>query len=105
MQSLLHTATVQRGACALGTGQTAMAIGKQQLWVMVGLPKPAQDIQGDLGQGHKAVSVAFGVANMHPVAHRINVGHLQSQAFREAQAHAVKGEIEHPVAQGVGGGE
>ena len=105
MQGLLHAPTVQRCASAPGTGQAAMAVGKQKLRIMVGLPESAQDIQSGLWQRDKAIPIAFGVANMHPVAHRINVGHPQGQAFREAQAHAVQGEIEHPVAQGVGGRE
>ena len=103
MQGLLHATTVQRGACALGTGQAAMAVGKQKLRIVVGLPEPAQDIQSGVWQRDKAVAIAFGVANMHPVAHRIDVAHLQGQSFREAQAQAVQREIEHPVAQGVGG--
>ena len=64
MQGLLHTATVQRGACALGTGHTAMAIGEQKLRIVVGLPEPAQDIQGGLWERDKAVAIAFGVANI-----------------------------------------
>ncbi len=103
MQGLLHIPTVQRGACALGTGQTAMAIGEQKLRIVVGLPESAQDQEGCLGQGHKAIPIAFGVADMHPVAHRIDVRHRQGQSFREAQAQAVKREIEHPIAQGAGG--
>ena len=103
MQGLMHTSTVQRGACALGTSQAALAVGEQQFGVVVRLPKPAQDAQRGLGQGDKAIPVAFGVANMHPVVHRIDVGNRQGQSFREAQAQAVQREIEHPVAQGVGG--
>ncbi len=75
MQRLLHAPAVQRCASASGPAQAALAIGKQQLRVVVGLPESTQDAQGDLGQGDKAVAVAFGVANMHTVAHRINVGY------------------------------
>ena len=83
MQGLLHTATVQRGACALGTSQATMAIGEQQLRVSVGLPETAQAVQSDLGQGHKAVAVTFGVTHVDSVAHGINIGHLQSQVFAQ----------------------
>jgi hypothetical protein len=102
MQGLLHTTTIQRGASACGPAQAAMAIGKQQLRVVVGLPESAQDAQGDLGQWHKAVPIAFGVANVDPVAHGIDVGNLKGQSFAQTKAHAVHGEIEHPVAQRAG---
>jgi len=81
MQGLLHTATVQRGARQLSPLQTAQAIGEQQHRVLVRLPEPAQDQEGGLWQRDKAVAIAFGITNMHTVAHRINIGHGQSQSF------------------------
>ena len=97
MQGLLHAALVQRGACVARAAQAALAIGEQQFGVVVRLPEPAQHAQGDLWQWHKPVPVAFGVADVHPVAHRINVTDLQGQSFTQAQTQAVQGEVEHPV--------
>jgi len=85
--------------------QAATAIGKQQLRVAVGLPEAAQHAKGDLRQGHEAVAVAFGVANMHAVAIGINVTDPQGQPFAQAQPHAVQGEVKHPVAQNAGARE
>ena len=81
MQGLLHPTTVQRCAGTDSTGQAAMSIGEQQFRVFVRLPESAQNAQSGLGQGDKAVAIAFGVANMHTVAHRIDVRHRQSQSF------------------------
>ena len=103
MKRFLHAAPVQRRACATRAAQAALAIGEQQFRVVVRLPEPAQDTQGDLGQWHKPIPVAFGVAYVDPVAHGVNVGDLQGQAFAQAQAQAVQSEVEHPVAQGAGG--
>ena len=69
------------------------------------LPEAAQDRKSSLGQGNKAVTVAFGVTNMHALAICVDVGQLQVQAFAQAQAHAVHGEVKHPVTQGAGAGE
>ena len=102
MQGFLHAAPVQRCAGATRALQATMAIGEQQRGVMVRLPEPAQDAKRDLGQWHKPIPVAFGVAYVHPVAHCIDVGDLQGQAFAQAQAQAVQGEVEHPVAQSAG---
>ncbi len=63
----------------MGGLQATMAVGEQQLGVVVRLPEPAQDTQGDLGQWHKPIPVAFGVAYVHPVTHGIDVGDLQGQ--------------------------
>ena len=63
-----------------------MPVGKQQLGVSVLLPEAAQRIQSCCGQGHKAVAVALGVANLHAGPLGINVGHAQEQTFTEAQA-------------------
>ena len=71
----------------------------------MGMPEAAQDIQGGLWQWHKSVSVAFGVTDMDAVAGSINVRHRQGQSFAEALAQAVQREIEHPVAQRMGGCE
>ena len=82
-----------------------MPVGKQQFGVTVLLPEAAQYNQGCCGQGHKAVAVALGVANLHARALGIDVGYAQGQTFTQAQAQAVQGEEEHPVAQDAGGGK
>jgi hypothetical protein len=41
MQGFLHTTAVQRCECAPGPTQAAVAIGKEQLRVAVGLPESA----------------------------------------------------------------
>ena len=82
--------------------ESTLAIGKQQLRVAVCLPESAQHAKGGLGQGNKPVPIAFGIAHMDPVAGTVNVAHLQGQPITQTQAHAVHGEIEHPVAQCAG---
>ena len=64
-------------------------------------PETAQSGQRRCWQGHEAIPVTLGVADMDARPRRIDVAHLQSQPFAQAQPQAVEGEIEHPVAQGV----
>jgi hypothetical protein len=40
------------------------------------LPESAQDIQGGLRQGHETVFIALGIADMYPVAQRIDICYL-----------------------------
>ena len=60
MQGLLHGAPVQRRACVAGAAQATLAVGEQQLRIAMRLPESAQHAKGDLRQGHKPVTVAFG---------------------------------------------
>ena len=69
------------------------------------LPEAAQQLQGRLRQRHEAILVALGIADMHPRAFGIDIAHLQSQAFAQAQAQTVEREKEHPVTERAGGGE
>ena len=58
---------------------------------------------GGLRQGHKAIPVALGIADMHAHAHRINIADLQPQLFAQAQAQVIEDEDEHPVTEHAGG--
>jgi len=80
--------------------QAAMAIGKEQFGVAMQLPELPQGGQRRCRQGHEAIPVALGVADMHSCPRGINVADFQGQPFAQTQSQAVEGEIEHPVAQG-----
>jgi hypothetical protein len=71
--------------------------------VTMELPEAAQQIQRRIRQRHEAILIALGIADMHAAALGIDIAHLQPQAFTEAQAEAVEGEIEDPVTEGMGG--
>lgn len=85
--------------------QPAMAIGEEQFRVAVNLPELTQGAEGGVRQRDEAIPVAFGIANMHPLARRIDVADLQCQPFAQAQAQTVEGKIEHPIAQRARGGK
>ncbi len=57
----------------------------------MGFPLLAEQFQGALGQGHVAVSVAFAATNVEQHPLRIDVAHLQSQAFTQTQPAGVNG--------------
>jgi len=76
-----------------------LAAGKQQYRVAVYFPELAQHFQRMVRQGHQAVPVTLGIADMHPHPPRIEIAHPQLQPFPQAQAHAVQGKKEHPVAE------
>lgn len=82
--------------------QTPMAIGEEQFGVAMNLPEAPQGGESGFWQGNEAIPVAFGIANVHPLASRIDVADLQRQPFAQAQAQTVQGEIEHPIAQRAG---
>ena len=52
-------------------------------------PKAAQQLKRGLRQRHQAIFVAFGIANMHTLALRIDIPNLQAQAFTQAQSQAI----------------
>ncbi len=103
MQGALHAAGIHVRSGACSAFDAALAAGKQQYRVAVQLPEAAQHLMGGVGQGDEAVAVAFGVADVNPLAHGVDVAYLQAQPFSEAQAHAVEDEEEYPVAENAGG--
>ena len=66
------------------------------------LPETTQQIQGRRRQRHQPILVALGIADMHPLAFGIDITHLQSQAFAQAQAKTVEREKEYPVTERAG---
>jgi hypothetical protein len=79
-----------------------MAVGKQQHGITVHRPEAAQHIACGIGQRHQAILMALGIADMHPFAHRIDITDLKSQPLAEAQAQAVDGKVEDPIAELLG---
>ena len=69
------------------------------------LPEAAQQLMGRVRQRDEAIPVALGVADVHACACRIDIAHLQSQPFAQAQSQAVEREEEHPVTHHAGGGK
>ena len=53
----------------------------------------------EIGQGYKAVLVAFASADMDTFSLRINITDLQGQGLAQAQPHGVGGQNEYPVAK------
>ena len=51
------------------------------------------------------IPVALGIADVHAPARDIDIPHLQSQSFAQAQGQAIEREEEHPLTQNAGGGE
>jgi len=77
--------------------QAAVAIREQQLGIAVHLPEAAQQAKCSIRQGSETVFIALGIADMDAPAIGVNIAHLETQAFTQAQAKAVDGEIEDPV--------
>ena len=98
----MHAAAVQGSGGAAGRLQAALAIGKQQHRVTMGLPETAQQRQRRLRQRNQTVLIALGIADMHAPALGIDIAHLQAQAFTESQAKTVEGDKEDPVTEGAG---
>ena len=95
--------TVGRGArCPL---QTAVAIRKQQHRVAMHVPEALQGLVCRLRQRNETIPVALGIADVHAPACGIDIPHLQSQSFAQAQGQAIEREEEHPLTQNAGGGE
>jgi len=53
------------------------------------LPLLAQQFERALGQGHVAIAIAFGAANVQEPALGVDVADLQAQAFTQTQAAGV----------------
>ena len=69
------------------------------------LPETLQQLMGCLWQRNETIPVAFGVADMHAPAWRVDIANLKSQSFAKAQTHAVEREEEDPVADDARGGQ
>ena len=103
MQGLLYAPAIQGADGPVRGPQATSAIREQQLRMAVHRPELAQNAQRRIGQRHQAVTVAFGVADVHAAPCAIDIADLQGQALAKAQAQAVQHKIKHPVAQGAGG--
>ncbi len=66
--------------------QAAGAVRKQQFGVAVDLPEFAQHTQGRIGQGHQAVAVALGVADVYASPSAIDITHAQGQPFAQRES-------------------
>lgn len=63
----------------------------------MGLPLLAEQLQGALGQGHVAITVAFALTDVEQHAPGINVAHVQPQPFSQTQSAGVNGGQTDPV--------
>ena len=68
----------------MGGLQAALAIGEEQFRVAVELPELAQGGERRRGQRYQPIAVAFGIADVHPLALGINVAHRERQPFAQA---------------------
>jgi hypothetical protein len=85
----LHTTTIERRLGTLRRLQAAMAIGKEQFRVAMQLPELAQGGQRRCRQGHEAIPVALGVADLDAHPGGIDVADFEGQPFAQAQPQAV----------------
>jgi hypothetical protein len=95
---------LQRGAAHRPGGRRgALAAvplgGKEQPGMPMGFPLLAQELERALGQRDVAVEIAFAGPNVQEHALRIDIAHLQAQAFAQAQAAGVNGGQRDPVIQ------
>ena len=67
------------------------------------LPEAPQDRVRRARQGHEAIPVAFGVADLYSLPHAIDVARLEAQSFAQEQSQAVEGEAQHAVTDHAGG--
>ena len=67
----------------------------------MGFPLLTQEEERLFGQGHVAVTLALASADMEEPALSINVAHLQSQAFAQAQAAGIDGDQGYAMVKGV----
>lgn len=104
-QGGLHPTAIQRRAGAVRRAQATVAIGKEQLGMAVQLPELPQGRQRCLGQGHEAIPVALGIADLDTHPGRVHVADLERQPLTQPEPEAVDGEVEHPVTQGARGTE
>lgn len=101
-QSGLYAAAIPWGGGTLCPLQSAETSGEQQRRIAMHFPETPQQIQSRVRQRHEPVFVALGIADVHALALRIEVAHLESKPFSRAQPQAVDGEIENPVAERAG---
>ena len=86
--------------------QSAVALGrKEQDGMAVRFPLLAQEQQGALGQRDVAVLIALTGADVQEHALRIDIAHLQAQAFAQTQAAGVNRDETHAMIQGGNRGE
>jgi hypothetical protein len=98
--------SLQSGAAhRLGGGGRALAgvaFGREKQGGMaMGFPLLAQVVERFYGQGHEAVTLALAGADMEEHPLRINVAHLQPQAFAQPQAAGIDGDQGHAMIKGV----
>lgn len=115
MRGLLHAAGLEseakaplqsRAAHRLGGGgsplTSSLTFGREQEGGMaMGLPELAEQFQGALGQGHVAIAIAFAATDVEEHALRIDVAHLQAQAFAQPESTGVDGGQADAVIQGL----
>ena len=65
----------------------------------MGLPEPAQCLQGNLGKRHKSVLAAFGIADVNTVTLTVDIANLHLDTLAQAQPHAVNGQKKYAIAQ------
>ena len=84
MQGGLHTAGIHRCGSGRRRFHATLATGEQQHGVAMHGREAAQEIMRRLRQRNEAIPVAFGVADVHASACRIDIAELQPQPFAEA---------------------
>ncbi len=62
------------------------------------LPETTQTLKRSRRQGDQAILTPLGIADMHPLAHPIDITHLQAQAFAQTQAETVAVVVKEDVA-------
>ena len=65
--------------------QAAVTIWEQQHGVAMQLPEAAQQIQRRLRERNETILVALSIADMNALPVRVDIAHLQTQAFAESQ--------------------
>ena len=97
MQGGLYAAAIHVRGGGGRAFQTAVAAGEEQYRVAMHPPEASQQLMGRVWQRNETIPVAFGVADMHAPAWRVDIADPQSQPFAKTQAHAVEREKEDPV--------
>ena len=111
MPSHCHGVLLQRAVAIHVRGgarrafQTAMAAGEQQYRVAMHLPETLQQLMSRFWQRNETIPVAFGIADMHAPAWRVDIANPKSQPFAQTQAHAVEREEKDTVTDDARGGQ
>ena len=74
--------------------------GKEPGEVAMGFPVEAQELQGVMRQGDRAILGALTAVDVDQVARAIAIAHLQGQRFVQAQPTAVDGGAVDTIVQG-----